>query len=139
MLPMLEGAFKCSSLHEMSKEFEVYEQYCEVLLTIGRQSKLRNLMLQLPPQYKPVQLESLASILKKQEANTILFKNFAQSVEPQAGRGRGAAALHRAGQPHPGDHSRRSRRCTRSSSTRAATTSTRTSPTPTSPPSRSCP
>lgn len=87
LLPMLESAFKCSSLHEMSKESEVYDQYCEVVLTLGRQPELRPLVLQLPPVYKPVQLESLAAILKKQEENTILFKSFAQSTGAKGAEG----------------------------------------------------
>jgi ubiquitin-activating enzyme E1 len=87
LLPLLEGAFKCSSLYEMSKEFELYEQYCEVLLCIGHNNYLRPLMLQLPPEYLPLQLESLASILKTQEANTTLFSTFAQnsSAKPVEG------------------------------------------------------
>lgn len=79
LLPMLEGAFKCSSLHEMSKEYEVYQQYCEILETISANVYLKKLLLQLPVQYRPVQLESVISILKKQEDNTNLFKNLAQA------------------------------------------------------------
>jgi ubiquitin-activating enzyme E1 len=85
LLPMLESAFKCSSLHEMSKEADVYEELCQALLTFGRHSELRPLMDQLPSDYKPPQLESLASILRKQEANTALFQKFALDTAPKAG------------------------------------------------------
>lgn len=78
LLPLMESAFKSSSLHEMAKEYEVYEQYCQILLLISSISQLKPLLKQLPSTYKPVQLESLLSILQKQEENTKLFKKFSQ-------------------------------------------------------------
>ena len=85
LLPLLEGSFKCSSLHEMSKEYDVYNQYCEILETISKNTYLKPLLLQLPADYVPLQLESVITILKKQEENTNLFKSFAQSDNIKSG------------------------------------------------------
>lgn len=54
LLPLLESSFKCSSLHEMAKEFEVYEQYCELLKIIAKNKDLKNLLKKLPQTYKPI-------------------------------------------------------------------------------------
>lgn len=78
MLPLLESAFKSSSLYEMAKEFELYEQYCQSLLTISRTDEIKALVKPISKTYKPQQLESLISIVKKQETNTSLFMNLSK-------------------------------------------------------------
>ena len=78
MLPILESAFKCSSLHEMGKDLELYKEYCNVVINISENSDLRDLMYRIPGNYQPPQLESLLSILGTQEKNTELFRTFAK-------------------------------------------------------------
>ena len=86
-LPLLESAMKSSSLHEMAKESEVYEQYCECLLTLSRVPQLKNLLKPLPNVYKPQQLQSVLSILQAQEENTNMIKKFSQTENLKAVEG----------------------------------------------------
>ena len=79
LLPLLESSFNCSSLHEMAKEYEVYIQYCEMIKLISKSKDLNNLLKRIPATYKPPQLESILSILNRQEENTRLFQSFSKT------------------------------------------------------------
>lgn len=78
-LPLLESAFKCSSLHEMAKDFELYKLYCDVLLTIAARKELQDLLKPVPKNYRPPQIDAVLDILLKQEENTTLFKKFSDN------------------------------------------------------------
>ena len=60
----------------MAKEKDLYDTFIETLLVIARNPDLSRLLRPIPKEYKPQQLDSLLAILKKQEANTNLFKKF---------------------------------------------------------------
>ena len=80
-LPLLESAFKSSSLHEMAKDSDLYDIYCDVLLTFSRRKEFYDLLLPIPKVFKPQQLQSLLEVLMVQEENANLFKKFTSNEE----------------------------------------------------------
>ena len=86
MLPMLESAFKCSSLHEMAKDLELYIEYCNVVVNFAENPDLKALMDKIPRNYQPPQIESLLSVLDKQDKNTQLFRTFATDKNKEGGQ-----------------------------------------------------
>ena len=54
LLPLLESSFKSSSMHEMAKEYEIYEEYCRMIQVISKKKYLKELLRSIPSTYKPV-------------------------------------------------------------------------------------
>ena len=54
LIPLLESSFKSSSLHEMAKENELYDEYCKMIIILSKHEHLRRLLKKIPSIYKPV-------------------------------------------------------------------------------------
>lgn len=60
LLSLLEAAFRSGSLLEMSKDFDLNLCYLQLTKTLAKHKNLTPLLLKIPPNYIPKQIESIA-------------------------------------------------------------------------------
>lgn len=79
VLPLVENAFRMSSLVEMAKEGELYNQYFNLVLKISLLDSLVPALMKLDARYKPSQIESIHSLFSKLNKAATLFKKIGSS------------------------------------------------------------
>ena len=63
VLPLIETALRSSSILEISKEFTLFSAYLELIRNIAKDPATISCLLPLEKKYKPVQGESILSLL----------------------------------------------------------------------------
>ena len=73
MLPCLESAFRGGALLELSKDSELYITYLELAVTLSKNHSLIPLLLEISKDYKPVQNQSVYSLLSSLNESAQIF------------------------------------------------------------------
>jgi ubiquitin-activating enzyme E1 len=77
ILPLMENAFRCSSLLEMAKEKELYELYLDTCVAISKIEPLIGSLLKLDERYQPQQTSSIEHLLQQLSSSSHIFKKLA--------------------------------------------------------------
>ncbi|CAD8207678.1 unnamed protein product [Paramecium octaurelia] len=81
LLSLLEAAFRSGSLLEMSKDFDLNLCYLQLTKTLAKHKNLTPLLLKIPPNYIPKQIESIAQLLSNLKNIAHIFLSCLQTNE----------------------------------------------------------